>query len=219
MSEKMSEGGDGSIKTSEDSDRVSKSEELSASTSNGCFCCKITSHNTSEEGDKKSSKSDTASINTDVLIPVSCFCCKKASCKRLCCSYNSYCCLLILFVLVLSYQLVGGALFSAVEKPNEDRSIREAQVTRNNAVADLEMEVASFVDRMANLTNLMREELENSTRDIVSLAHRVSETNRIIPAEINPIWDYASAVFFTSTNCNEPTLNICVTTFLDQRIR
>ena len=94
---------------------------------------------------------------------------------------------------------MGGALFTALEKPNETRSIKEAQVARNSAITDLEMQVASFVNLLVNATNLSREEAENLTRTVVSLSQRVSEANQTIPAEINPIWDFSSAVFFAST--------------------
>lgn len=138
------------------------------------------------------SKADTASTTTDLGTPISCIACNKPSCHRLWRTFNNYWQLLALFFVVFFYTLIGGAIFNAVERPNELLNIQESLVARNNAINE-------FVDFLTNSTNLTTEEAVNVTGLFLKLGAVAAQADATLAVEDNPIWDFASAVFFCST--------------------
>lgn len=138
------------------------------------------------------SKADTASTTTDLGTPISCIACNKPSCHRLWRTFNNYWQLLALFFVVFFYTLIGGAIFNAVERPNELLNIQESLVARNNAINE-------FVDFLTNSTNLTTEEAVNVTGMFLKLGAVAAQADATLAVEDNPIWDFASAVFFCST--------------------
>ena len=142
------------------------------------------------DSDQKNKESDTASIDSNVSSTVSIFCsCDRQSCRKFWCGFNSYWRLTALFFAVAFYLIFGGIIFSAVEGPSEQMRIQQAEEDRINAFNNL-------TDMLMSLTNLTDEEARNLTATIVVLGDIASST---IPAELNPIWDYSSAFFFSST--------------------
>lgn len=135
---------------------------------------------------------DTVSTSTDVDTPISCLWCNRKSCGRFWRSWNSYWQLLVLAVAVGIYLLVGGAIFNAVERPNELRRIQESAENQRNAIAE-------FTELLLNSTNLTQEEAENVTTRFLELGVVAAEAVENLRFEANPIWDYSSAVFFAST--------------------
>lgn len=125
---------------------------------------------------------------SDTSTSISCSLCTR-SCKR-CWLYslNHYGVASTFFVLFF-YILIGGAIFNAVERPNELRVIEEIELARTDAVSTL-------VQLLVNFTNITEAEALNLTTSIVALGKTASST---LLSEQNPIWDYSSAVFFVST--------------------
>lgn len=147
---------------------------------------------------KKSPSKD--SIKSDLETPMGCFRCQKKACASCWCSFNNYWKALACFSVVFVYLLIGGAIFTAAERPNEIRSIEEAQMERveaQEALTELRMEIISTI---TNNTNLTMEQAENFVDDLVSASKNLSNALESVPAEVTgPIWDFASAVFFAST--------------------
>ena len=142
------------------------------------------------DSDPKDKGSDTASIDSNVSSTVSIFCsCDRQSCRKFWCGFNSYWRLTTLFFAVAFYLTFGGIIFSAVEGSNEQMRIQQVQKDRINAFNNL-------TELLMNLTNMTEEEARNATFALVILGEIAS---RSIPAELNPIWDYSSAFFFSST--------------------
>lgn len=116
--------------------------------------------------------------------------CSREKAKRFCTTWNIYWKALVWFALVSVYLLVGGALFMAAERPNEQDEIDEARRNREVALNFLQ---ATFV----NLSNgtLTEEEAITLVNDLVVFFDNLEED----PAESNPQWEYAPAVFFATT--------------------
>ena len=138
---------------------------------------------------------DTAALRSgsesdkDVSTPISCILCRRKSCKKCWCSFNHYWRLVVKFFVLFFYLLLGGAIFNAVERPNELREIEEVQKTRIESVN-------SLVQLLQNHTNLTEAEVKNLTTSIIALGEAASKT---LLAEQSPIWDFSSAIFFVST--------------------
>ena len=92
-----------------------------------------------------------------------------------------------MFVILL-YILLGGILFNLLERPRELQDIEDTQNARKQAFDD-------FVQFLVNSTNVTQEIAVNLTATLVEVARYVIKT---VPAELDPIWDYPSAVFFCS---------------------
>ncbi len=90
---------------------------------------------------------------------------------------------------VVLYLVMGGIIFSAVEGPNERRQIEMVQEERQLAFDNITAKVMA-------MSNLTLEEAQNVTIAFIALGEVASKS---IPAELNPIWDYSSALFFAST--------------------
>ena len=118
-----------------------------------------------------------------------CCSCNQQSCKKYWRSFNSYWLLTVLFLVMDFYLLFGGAIFSTVEGPHEQRQIKQVQEDRTNAMKTL-------TEMLLNLTNLTDEEVEDATAAIVKLGEIASKK---LPAEHRLKWDYWSAFFFAST--------------------
>lgn len=145
------------------------------------------------ESDTESTHSDKASTYTDVDTPISCLWCNRRSCRTLWCSFNnSYWKLAGMFLAVLLYTLIGGAVFVAVERPNELQAIQEAREATNQSLA-------AFVEMLTNSTNLTVEEAQNLTVQFLELGRVAAEATESLAFEQNPIWDFSSALFFAST--------------------
>lgn len=97
-----------------------------------------------------------------------------------------------MYIVMLSYILIGGGIFNAVERPNELRTIESAQTARNAAIN-------AFAGMLANLTNLTEQEALNVTDMLLELGTVLAEAEESIAVHDAPIWDFASSVFFAST--------------------
>lgn len=125
--------------------------------------------------------------------------CGKEACKTCLCGFNNYWKMLIGFTVVFVYLLLGGLFFNLLERPNEILTIQTAQEERE-AAADLFREQAdNFTAMIVSMTNLTEEQARSLTDSLVQGAINVANTSQMLPAETDPIWDYASAVFFAST--------------------
>ncbi|NP_001295560.1 potassium channel subfamily K member 16-like [Amphimedon queenslandica] len=115
--------------------------------------------------------------------------CSRAYFTRLFCNLNIYNQAFILFALVMTYILVGGAIFLAFELP--------AETKRNEAItAANETYIRAFnniVDQLVNFTNLTEEEA-------MALVRRVAQS-AIDASNNQPTnnWEYGSAIFFATT--------------------
>ena len=129
------------------------------------------------------SGSDTSSMNT----PISCIVCKQDSCKRFWCSYNRYCSLVVFGFILFIYLVIGASIFTALERPNELRSIEERQQSQAEAVDNI-------IQYLVNNTNMTEAEAMNETVLMFSLGVAVCAS---LPTP--QIWDFSSAFFFVST--------------------
>ena len=143
--------------------------------------------------DEKSSD-EVKSIDTDIDTPVSCFCCKKSSCRRLWHSCNSYWQLLSMAVLVTVYSVFGAIIFSTVERPNELRRIEESEAARNAVMTN----IMDFLLNSTNL-NLTEEEAVNLTSFFLELGQATAEVSDALFFGTNPLWDFPGAIFFSTT--------------------
>lgn len=115
--------------------------------------------------------------------------CSRAYFTRLFCKLNIYNQTLILFALVMTYILIGGAIFLALELP--------AETKRNEAItAANETYIRSFnniVDQLVNFTNLTEEEARALVRIVAESAINASNN------QPTSNWEYGSAIFFATT--------------------
>ena len=147
---------------------------------------------------KKSLSQD--SIKSELETPIGCFCCQKKACTTCWCTFNNYWKAISCFGVILVYLMIGGAIFTAAERPSELRSIEEAQMKRMDARDALDELRLDIIYTITNNTNLTTDQAENFADDLVSAAKNLSDALEQVPAETNgPIWDFASAVFFAST--------------------
>lgn len=79
------------------------------------------------------------------------------------------------------------------------RQIEMAQETREAAADLFNQQVANFTAILVNITNLTAEQAGNLTDTIIQGALALANASQVLPAEANPIWDFASSVFFAST--------------------
>ena len=93
---------------------------------------------------------------------------------------------------MVTYILIGGVIFNAVERPNELRAIADAKEARNDSIN-------SFAEMLANMTNLTEQDALNLTNRLLDLGRALVEAEESLAVEDSPIWDYASSVFFAST--------------------
>ena len=115
--------------------------------------------------------------------------CNKACLTRLCCSINIYWKTVILLTVVLVYLFIGGAIFSALERPNEIQN-NQAEIDANETYFNL---LGTVVDYLVNNSNFTREnatELVRAIGDAVIGASDVSPSNN---------WEYGSSIFFAIT--------------------
>ena len=117
-----------------------------------------------------------------------CKCNKSCLIKRLC-HMNVYWRCLILFAAVMIYLLLGGWIFSALERPNEMRQ-NEAEL---EAEASYNQSLEVVVDFLVDDSNFSREEAMYLVNNISDAAIRASD---VTPSEN---WIYASSVFFAVT--------------------
>ena len=130
-------------------------------------------------------KSDSTSHSTDNGEWCEC----NKSCLKRFCHMNVYWRCLILFGVVMIYLLLGGWIFSALERPNEIRQ-NEAELEANETYFQT-LEV--IVNLLVNNSNLSREEAMYLVNNVSDAAMRASD----LTASEN--WLYASSVFFTVT--------------------
>ena len=142
--------------------------------------------------ESSSDTEDTKSTTTNPDTPISCLWCNRESCSRLWHTFNNYWKLIFLGIAVFVYNMVGGLIFTTVERPNEIAMIEEAQMAQENAIASL----TSF---LLNNTNLTEEEAANMTVTLLQLGQTFADASERLAFDANPIWDFSSAVFFCST--------------------
>lgn len=96
------------------------------------------------------------------------------------------------------YLLLGGLCFYALEGPAEQAKIARMQEEKSNATAALSRELNTFIEFLVNSTNITEAQAVNFTNTLVAVAKRVADAgvNETLP---DPVWEYASAVFFAST--------------------
>ena len=111
-----------------------------------------------------------------------CECNKSCLVKHLC-HMNVYWRCLILFGVVMIYLLLGGVIFSALERPNEMRQNEEAEASYNQTIGVV-------VDFLVDDSNFSREAAMNLVNNI---------TMRTSDATAGENWLYASSVFFAVT--------------------
>lgn len=117
------------------------------------------------------------------------FHCNKAYFRRTCLSLNIYWRTLFLFIGVSVYILIGGAIFTAVERPNElkqNQAMEEANHTYY-------LELIRLVNLLEDNTNLTTEQATRLVETVGMAAVNVSSIS------VTDNWNYGSAVFFTTT--------------------
>lgn len=100
--------------------------------------------------------------------------------------------ILLLSVLVLLYLLIGAGIFYAAERPNEERMLRMSRIARNDSISTLQ----SF---LLNSTNIPEYAFNDTIALLLELGAVVAEADAALSAETNPMWDYASSIFFCSS--------------------
>ena len=101
--------------------------------------------------------------------------------------------------IIAFYLLFGGAIFLAVEGPNEREQLLNAEAERAAAIAELEMQAANLTAVVADTTNFTIEEAEAFTSALVNASQRVALAIVNLPSTTAPIWEYGPSVFFAST--------------------
>ena len=115
--------------------------------------------------------------------------CNKACLTRLCCSINIYWKTVILLIVVLVYLFIGGAIFSALERPNEIRN-NQAEIDANKTYFNL---LETVVDLLVNNSNYTR---ENATKVIRAIADAAIGASDVSPSNN---WEYGPSIFFAIT--------------------
>ena len=132
-----------------------------------------------------------------MITPVDC-CTSKNACKNCCCSFNNYWKFLGGAAIVGVYLLLGGLFFYALESPSEQAKLARMETEQIEAAAALAQELNTFTQFIVNSTNLSEAEALGLTNTLVAVAKRFADAgvNESLP---DPVWDFASAVFFAST--------------------
>ena len=134
---------------------------------------------------------------------ITCQDCSKKSCRH----YwylviKKYWNLATIFIGLMVYLSIGGAIFSALERPNELQNIEDSKLTLNQT----RIELMEFVRSRTNLTD--REAME-FTQQVFEFGRILTEATGNITLEENPLWDWSSAVFFAVTVVT--TIGMCHT--------
>ena len=145
-----------------------------------------------EEEKKVCTCADNISTGTNPELPISCFACRKNSCRRFWCSNNKYWQSLQIFNGLVVFLFIGAAIFSALERPQELQRIEDSRVAVNETIT-------AIVDLLTNRTNLTDEEAINLTDQLVEFGGRIAEASKNFNLEENPIWTWSSALFFCIT--------------------
>ena len=141
---------------------------------------------------EKNADGDNVSTGTNERVPISCIVCKRDSCKRLWCRGNNYWNLCHIFNGLLGILWIGGAVFSALERPNEQQMIEDSKLALNQTTT----EVTEFLLNRTNLTDMEAMEL---TQRLFEYGRIIAEATENLTVEENPVWDWSSAVFFSVT--------------------
>lgn len=125
--------------------------------------------------------------------PISCLDCNKKSCRH----YwyliiKKYWNLATIFIGLMVYLSIGGAIFSALERPNELQNIEDSKLALNRT----RIELMEFV---CNRTNLTGREAMEFTQQVLQFGRILAEATGNLTLEENPLWDWSSAVFFAVT--------------------
>ena len=115
--------------------------------------------------------------------------CSRESVRKCCCTWNHNWRLLVLFVILSIYILVGGGIFVGLEGPNERDSIAEAQVNQTKLEILRELLVSNITaNGMLN---------ESQAYGLVYLIGNLSVAQANLDTSRN--WEFGPAIFFAST--------------------
>lgn len=96
------------------------------------------------------------------------------------------------------YLLLGGLCFYALEGPAEQAEMERMAAERINSVAALNEQLNNFTQFLVSAANLTEAEATNLTNTLVAVAQRVANAD-VNETVADPVWEYASAIFFAST--------------------
>ncbi len=136
-------------------------------------------------------------VDVELDTPVDC-CTSTAACVKCCCGLNNYWKVLIGTTITVFYLLLGGLCFYAVEGPAEQDEMNRMKAERIAAATALNEELKLFTEFIVNATNLTEGEAMNLTNTLVAVAKRFADAG-VNETVADPVWEYASAVFFAST--------------------
>ena len=112
---------------------------------------------------------------------------KKSSLKKRCIcywkSFNTCYQSLLLGLLVIIYLIVGGAIFVALEAPEEQQRILNTEMSRD-----------AIIQNLTETYNLTREEIDA----IISRFTVACDSDLLVP-DTARIWNFGNAIFFAST--------------------
>ena len=115
--------------------------------------------------------------------------CNRVCLRNACCSWNLHWQTLVLFFVISVYLIVGGAIFVALEGPDEQRRIEEAQVNKSR-LDEVERYIIGNITATGELN-------ETEAQALVDLIRNLSQAAANLDTSRN--WEYGPAVFFATT--------------------
>lgn len=120
-------------------------------------------------------------------------CCKKITCKKVCLMCGSQWPLLVLFLIIVLYIVLGGVIFHILEGPAEIQSIERAMMVRNETIDELAVMLTWM--NMSDADGIPFHAMD----EFLELGAALAVATELVSRQHNLIWDYHSAVFFAST--------------------
>ena len=115
--------------------------------------------------------------------------CNRFCMRNCCCTWNVYWQAAVFSSIIFVYLLLGAAIFMALEGPNEQQRIAEAEINRSRLI-----QVGQYV--VGNLT-ASGQLNESEAQELVFLISNLSQAFSNLDTSRN--WDFAPAVFFSVT--------------------
>lgn len=140
-------------------------------------------------------KDDHGSCEKEIV----CTRCASRGCKQCCCSWNIYWKAVVWLCVVIVYMIMGAIVFMLAEGENEKRKIELARAEEKEARWEFNRTTRAFVESIVNLSNLSYDEVANMTAGVVAVTSRLTEAERLMPTNRNPIWEFGPAIFFATT--------------------
>ena len=94
---------------------------------------------------------------------------------------------------------MGAIVFMLAEGENEKKKIELARAEEKEARWEFNRTTRAFVESIVNLSNLSYDEVANMTAGVVAVTSRLTEAERLMPTNRNPIWEFGPAIFFATT--------------------